>query len=843
MRECPTCLQCFSDEVSYCPAEGQSTINSLPGELVLEGRYRLERRVGQGGMGVVYKARHVFLKSPHAIKVIMPDLVGNDPTVAARFRQEAMAAAAIRHSNIISVTDYGFISGEIPFLVMEFVEGNSLQDVMSQEGRFSPEKALEYISAIASGVGAAHRHGIVHRDLKPLNIMIQGKGSLRDGIRILDFGLAKIKSGDLLGSFVGAKTTGIIGSPYYMAPEQWSDEEPDKRCDIYSLGIILHQMLTGDVPFKGSSIPAVMKKHLMTPPPPLKSLQRGISAALERVVHHALEKEPAQRTPSAEALVAELEQAVMGVGLAAGKTGVRIRTRKPRPLSSRSEDGITTRVAGEQKKVQSGAARITAKQKKAQREEEAIARQTSDLGETLPEDRAGIRAGIVDETRVYRKAAEILVTQPASESKPKTQQAETKKKAPETNARRPAAEQEQSLKPANAEQDRGAASTPFARVEENPKLAQAGESETRQRVGPPKIHEEPVDVTLVEETAWSKTTEEVRPGAEERAPAESGDPIDLQTNDRVSSMETKTGDWAFLTMALPQSLKRLLPDSVPKPFVIALFGLVACALLLFGALLLWPRSEQLSSVNSSVTGMMNHREMVLIKGGTFTMGTANGPEVQRPPHLVTAASFYMDKTEVTNADYAAFVQATGHRVPANDDNDPSTKGYWLPWQGTDPPPGRDQWPVCNVSARDAEAFAQWLSERDGVKYRLPTEQEWEYAARNGQSGFPTLFPWGDSWVAGRANIDNASSPRSVGSFPEGENPNGLLDMVGNVWEWTSSKASFYDDRKVDKNPSANVIRGGGFSTKAEANFSPATDRNWFPDKFPSIGFRLVRDPE
>src|ERR1044072_5832072 len=311
MRECPSCFTCYDDTVAQCPIDARSTFHSMPGDVALEGKYVLERRLGEGGMGIVYKAHHKFLKTTRAIKIIKPELVGNDASFAKRFHQEAMAAAAIGHPNIISVPDFGFLEEKIPFIVMEFVEGVSLQALMTDEGRFTPDKALKYMQVICSAVAAAHNYGIVHRDLKPLNIMIQPSGSVRDQIRILDFGLAKIKSADLFGSFVGAKTTGIIGSPYYMAPEQWSDEETDRRWDIYSLGIILYQMLMGEVPFKGSGIPAIMKKHLMTPPPPLAVSGSGISTELEKVVHHALEKEPELRTASVEEFIAELEQAVL----------------------------------------------------------------------------------------------------------------------------------------------------------------------------------------------------------------------------------------------------------------------------------------------------------------------------------------------------------------------------------------------------------------------------------------------------------------------------------------------------------------------------------------------------
>src|SRR5918993_1623895 len=266
MKECPKCRRCYPDETSHCPQDGEPNTPSLLGETTLDARYQLEKRLGQGGMGVVFQARHIFLKTAHAIKIILPDLVGNDPMLVTRFRQEALAAAAIRHPNIIAVTDFGVVRGTMPFLVMEFVKGKSLQELLAEEGTMPPRRALELMNAIGAGVSAAHRQNIVHRDLKPLNIMTQDKMSMAEGVKILDFGLAKIKSGELLGSFVQAKTTGLMGSPFYMAPEQWSDEEPDSRADVYSLGVILYQMLAGDVPFKGSSIPSIMNKHLTLPP-------------------------------------------------------------------------------------------------------------------------------------------------------------------------------------------------------------------------------------------------------------------------------------------------------------------------------------------------------------------------------------------------------------------------------------------------------------------------------------------------------------------------------------------------------------------------------------------------
>ena len=313
MKECQICKKCYTDDVNTCPDDGLPTFHSLSGEPVLEGKYHLERRLGQGGMGVVYCAKHAYLKTQHAIKVILPDLVGNDPQLVTRFRQEALAAAAIRHHNVVQVTDYGVAQGTMPFLVMEYVEGESLHDLLAKEGKLPPEKALELMSAICAGIGAAHRQGIVHRDLKPLNIMlVKNKSKMDEAVKILDFGLAKIKSGELLGSFIQAQTTGLMGSPYYMAPEQWSDEDPDGRSDVYSLAVMLFQMLTGDVPFKGSSIPAIMKKHLTDPPTGFNEIGINLNPEIEKVVHHALEKKPSDRTATVEDFVAELKKAVVG---------------------------------------------------------------------------------------------------------------------------------------------------------------------------------------------------------------------------------------------------------------------------------------------------------------------------------------------------------------------------------------------------------------------------------------------------------------------------------------------------------------------------------------------------
>ena len=736
MRECPHCYCCFDDTVSLCPADRCSTFHSLPGSVALEGKYVLESRLGEGGMGIVYKAHHKFLKTTRAVKTIKLDLIGNDTSFVKRFHQEAMAAAAIGHPNIISVLDYGVLEEKIPYIVMEFVEGVSLEALITSKGRLTPAEALEYMQVITSALAAAHKHGIVHRNLKPLNIMIESGGSVREQIRILDFGLAKIKSSDLFGSFVAAKTVGIVGSPAYMAPEQWSGEETDRRCDVYSLGIILYEMLTGDVPYKGSNIPSIMKKHLMAPPPPLATPESGISAEVEKVVHRALEKQPETRTASVEEFIAQFEQAVL----------------QPTPTKAKT------------KRRNTGKATAGTRRRKTVElpSDESVVAKEEPVNPVFAQD-------------VNTVHNPISVPQVQSES-------EAAKLRTVPNP------------PPNQPQPLAKASEPAPRKAE----------ESTPSEGNGKIDAPP------------KTKLPVRPLPEQRLPGRV-----------VISQQSLVGNFLKKRFAVP---------------VVA--GVVVLALIVLSAFVYSRKEAEPSSLHAQATGAANtKREMLLIEGGSFTMGSNNSGDKQKGEHTVTVPSFYLDKYEVTNAEYAEFIKDTNKPAPSIDSA--VKESYWQPWSGKNPPTGREHWPVTNVSPKDAEAFAAWLSKRDGVTYRLPTEEEWEYAARNGSKD--SMFPWGNSWEEGRANINEKKSPVDVGSFPWGATQPGLQDMVGNVWEWTSSKPRFYDGRPFKgAEANARVVRGGSFFEKINSDFKNVTDRYWFGDenfKFPTIGFRLARDPE
>lgn len=318
MRECPKCQHCFSESSNFCSFDNTPLITTIYGNEIISGRYILEKRLGKGGMGIVFRAKHKFLKSLHAIKVILPNLVEQDGNLLVRFKQEAILAASINHPNVIRVTDFGVEEGNMPYLVMEYVNGTPLSLFFGQAKSLPVGKAYLFFQPIALGVAEAHRKGIIHRDLKPQNIMVEKDLPLHKAVKVLDFGLAKIKSVESFGSLIQANTmSNILGSPPYMAPEQWENEGVDHRTDIYSLGVILFQMLTGHLPFQADSIPSVMYQHLTAPPPQFASFGISLSPEIEQVVRRALEKKQDDRFNSVEEMLGEFEQSLGNSTIAA----------------------------------------------------------------------------------------------------------------------------------------------------------------------------------------------------------------------------------------------------------------------------------------------------------------------------------------------------------------------------------------------------------------------------------------------------------------------------------------------------------------------------------------------
>lgn len=272
--------------------------DSSPARPVLNGRYELHRRLARGGMADVFLARDQLLDRPVAVKVLFPQFAA-EPTFVERFRREAQAAANLNHPSIVAVYDWGE-HDDTYFIVMEYVEGRSLAEIISAEGTLHPDRSAEIATDVAAALGFAHRNGTVHRDVKPGNILITPSGQ----VKVTDFGIARaFGGGDDL-----TQTGSVMGTATYFSPEQAQGKNVDPRSDLYSLGIVLFEMITGSPPFLGDSPVAIAYKHVQEAPPRPTSINPAVPKSLEGIIARLLAKNPDQRYASAEDVRADLRR-------------------------------------------------------------------------------------------------------------------------------------------------------------------------------------------------------------------------------------------------------------------------------------------------------------------------------------------------------------------------------------------------------------------------------------------------------------------------------------------------------------------------------------------------------
>lgn len=277
--------------------------------LIIDDKYELESLIGTGATGNVYKGKHLLLEIPIAIKILHRSLITKE-VAQKRFRQEARLAMAVRHDNAMSIMDFGVWNDEIYYLVMEYIDGISLSDLLKEHNIIPIERTIKLAKQICQALSAAHDKNIVHRDLKPSNIMIINAGNEDELIKVIDFSIAKSTAQN---SNLTAKDT-VLGTPQYVSPEQVQAEGVGIHSDIYSLGIIIYEMLTGTLPFKAKTAAAYFVQHVHAPPIPLRKLNAEIPVALEKVVLKALAKTADQRPQSMEIFAAQLEEAAFTAG-------------------------------------------------------------------------------------------------------------------------------------------------------------------------------------------------------------------------------------------------------------------------------------------------------------------------------------------------------------------------------------------------------------------------------------------------------------------------------------------------------------------------------------------------
>jgi eukaryotic-like serine/threonine-protein kinase len=326
MLRCPTCGKHYPSDVDFCPADqsalqadatvvGETPVDPLIGQ-TLNDKYFLEARLGVGGMGTVYRARHVLIDRAVAVKVLNQRFV-EDEASRIRFQREAKAAGRLQHVNAVAVTDFGQTADGYVYIVMELLEGRTLREVLAREAPLETARAVSMMLQAAAAVEAAHVAGIIHRDLKPANIFITQRTDTPAVVKVLDFGIAKLAT-ETLDEDEPKNLTQIgvmIGTPRYMSPEQCNGLELTPAADVYSLGVILYEMLTGMVPFSGATPLAIAMKHSNDMPRPPREIVGSIPEDLERFVLRSLEKRPEDRPANAAVFRTELLATAESLGL------------------------------------------------------------------------------------------------------------------------------------------------------------------------------------------------------------------------------------------------------------------------------------------------------------------------------------------------------------------------------------------------------------------------------------------------------------------------------------------------------------------------------------------------
>jgi serine/threonine-protein kinase len=785
--------------VSPSPPPAPAAVGMQSGR-VLGGRYKLERCIGSGGMGEIYRARRMHIGDTVAVKVLRADVVENEKS-RQRFYREARAAAMLHHPNAVVIHDFGEDDDGTAYIVMELLVGRSLRQLLVDEGSINALRAYGIIRQACAALDAGHRNGIVHRDIKPDNIVLLDSNDGADHVKILDFGIAKLrdKALDTLSMEQRLTNVGtIIGTPHYMAPEQCQGEEADARSDIYSVGVVLYELLTGVAPFLAKTPTGVAIKHVTEKPRPLRELNPNIPEPVEGVVLRALEKDPSARPQTALELAREFETAL------ANETG----TLRLRPSGEQPEVDTL-------KLPKSGQAEVLRKAPEIPRQPIAAAPpqnyETSISPSTGQLKQSGDAA--TDQLRQDRDAATELLKKSAdtAEQQIATSGLRAQAMPQQTELIEPA----EAPKPAEKEKPRPAAAVPQPEKKPAPQA-----KDDALRTDPIGQTARFAESTPAEKSAAAATPAPPRP-AKTPAPlkpaavpaAKSKTPLLFGAGAVVIGLIALAA-WLFVSSGSPSETASTATTSASP---------VASV-------------EPSPSATSAYPEVAAPEGMVYVLGGPLRIGRDDGEENERPAHVVNIKPFFIDRTEVTNEQYQKFVAETGYAAPPS-------------WKDNRFPEGAETMPVTDVSWEDAVAYADWAGKR------LPTEEEWEFAARG--SDDRRLYPWGEEWIADAANVKaDANDQRQlapVGQFPKGASLFGVLDLSGNAWEWTSSDFTAYPGGKIT--PPAGysnlkVIRGGSYDSEpkyATATWRvgwPATRNDWprnVAADYSKTGFRLAQD--
>lgn len=827
------------------------------------GSYRLLEEIGSGGMATVYKAVQVSLGRTVAIKLLADELTKHGSYVA-RFLREAKLAGTLSHPNIVAVFDAGSSEGKYYF-AMEFVDGESVQTILERERLLPEERALEIARQIASGLEYASKQGLIHRDVKPGNILMGAEGTAK----LADLGL--VRSIGRSAEMTPLTRIGLmLGTPDYISPEQArGDEDLDSRSDVYSLGATLFRMLTGRPLFGGKTKAHVVAKHLTKQAPLADDVNPDVSKGTSLIIRKALEKDRQDRYRSPGEMASDLQDVLEGRGPQIASSYYGVTGRAPRLMASLLKRlgrrrallvgvpvavaivlalayhlaptdgppegrGLATEVVavdgadepkatgpvesrpepeavdGSSDKVEAEAARLAAEQ---ERQAAAEAEREKRFGDLVRLGRELLGDGDV------AGAMDILIQAKTIKETDEVAQLLDEAKRMRYLARADVAERDGRLQEAirlceralDAKNDldlRGRVETLRRKLTLAKLLAEADElAENGTWHQAKKSYEDALDIAVGDETDTVRAR--LEPVESEVRYLDILDEADRALRDR---------EWRE-ALELARAAADMRPDRQKAKVVLeqARRGL-------------GPEKKITNSI-----GM----EFVLIPAGEFPMGGDNGGADEKPQHKVFLDAYYIGKYEVTNAQFEML--------------DPTRKRQRTEFSAA------DDMPVVAVPWREVVLFCRWLSEKEGIEYRLPTEAEWERAAR-GTDG--RTYPWGNeppgSGGLWRCNVawgsehgewaaDGHRYASPVGKYAKGASPYGVHDLAGNVWEWCADwYASDYYSKNETRNPTGppsgrqRVLRGGSFAEQAQHARSANRAAHAPGLVEASVGFRCVR---
>jgi len=803
-----------------------------PGEILL-GKYEIKRVLGAGGMGAVYHARQMDLGRDVAIKVPHPDAL-KIPGFLERFTREAKTVAKLVHDNVVQVYEYQHTDTDL-FIVMEFVEGRDLQQfVKNPPSELTVQDMADILRMSCEGLAYAHEFGIVHRDIKPQNIMIGKTARGRWRVKIMDFGIAHVDENSQMTGVQQLTITGqAIGTPSYMAPEQVRGADISPLTDIYSFGCVMFYVFSRRTPFIGTGY-TIAAAHLSEPPPTVRQFLQNVPHEYDALVSQCLAKEPSGRPQDAHELGQELARALAPIASVKMSEIWKGLSRPQEAANSQAVSALTE------------VSPSTPGSKTAGTENLPVGKISDD--QLIPP--AGV--GAVSDATMPVDAGKVIA---------QARQGQATGSAP--------------TQPAPAPPSATAPAGQYAQPAPAPAAPAAQEPPKSSSMGLVLIIGGILLVGVLGVGGF------VYFGKEKLKNGDPADPTPTATPEPTPLVEAHATAAATprptpeaTPVPTPRATAAPTPEPTPPPTPTPDPKIAALteARRLFGAAGTLPEfvkawqaasdrrfageSEFSILADEIALAMARTPELAAIPQGVFSMGRAGGPPDEGPVGSVNLDAYLIGRYEVTALEFATFLnngvskeEAAGFFKPKLNQNiyiDART-GRYVPAEG------REMHPANGITWEAADRYTSWLSQLSGKRFRLPTEAEWERAARGSQN---LLYPWGDSPPDSiKARYNNASAGTiPVTELPGGKTPAGAIhNMSGNVSEWC---LDWYDDKTystdVRNNPKGpksapggiprRVVRGGSFESVKDDELTATRRDREVPEKARAdIGFRVVRE--